>query len=965
MYSEASVLPHLQSYLSLLQSYLIFAALAREETEGYSRLISLLASAPEHDASSSADQRNPLCAAVLSLIGRFDLDPNRALDLTLHALEQQPAQTSLLAVVHMFKRDSVSAVLGFKLLQYHESVAEAELWTTPTVEPASAKPIGKGKPADVPVIIPSHEQSKGPAPKSLYVLAGLLLSAGVIDLEDVIPYLAPSVKATIAAQSASDIARRKAVRLMGVVNLSAIGSTKDAKAEGKGDEVPLGFADGNQYLGLLAGLLHTRAWGLALDLLRYIASEEGGSKFDAVALPDVRTAMAELIYWFLEEVYAPMGFARLGLANADTTPVIPHVGHRQLSRAPCTEGSLFSTEAQSMLRVLGYRIGLAPLLFTRICRMASKELAVTLTVSDAASAVHNTFMGELLSDILLPGVTLATSNPVLSSALWTVISQLPFQQRFPLYAIWRGEAMGKAAVEGEGSKEVDLAEAEEATLQGAKGFLKRLAKENVRTVGRMIGKQTHSFPSIVFGHILGQIEAYENLIPYVVDALKYATQLSKDVLAHALLAQLGKNSDKVKKGDTHYSQWFSSLAKFVAAFYRRYPSTEIKGLLHLLLSRLAEGESVDLLVLRELLTKMGGCETLLEVSHQQLDGMAGGRVLRSEVMASNVMESAVKKAISSLRRELISSGTALPLLILIAQTRLKLLFSTDSSELKLISHLHDTCQDVLMQFSDFLVAGDASLETIATMMPPLGVLIGDLGLSLPVAFTLVRPLVRAALSAGPSHLDSPAHLTRWHPFHEDMLAVVRAKLPSEVWETVSPQLIMLFWSLSAYDLSTPTARYELEKKRLALSVSKLENKTAMPLMTPKLRKQEVARLNGVLQDLTEEMNVQKKHTEVVAKIMLTLKDSFFASCTPAQTGVVIDHIMQHCVLDRMVMSPMDAVFCSQFFYHLHRADTHLFSTYTFLDKMISYLPPLLFACTEFEAGFMGYGFGYLLVNVNK
>ena len=314
--------------------------------------------------------------------------------------------------------------------------------------------------------------------------------------------------------------------------------------------------------------------------------------------------------------------------------------------------------------------------------------------------------------------------------------------------------MGKAAVGDKGSA---VAGAEEAALQAAKTYLKRLAKENVKTVGRQLGKHTHSFPLIVFTHILGQIEAYDNLIPFVVDALKHATQLSKDVLAFALLGQLSKDADKLKRGDTHYSGWFASLTKFIAALYRRYPMTELRGLLHLLVARLAAGSSLDLLVLKELLGRMGGCETMLEVSHAQLDGLAGGRLLRSEVMASSVLESVNKRAALRLREELLASGTALPLLVLTAQTRQHILHGAEAGELKLVSYLHDTCQDVLLQFADFLVV-DGSLEAVARIVPPMDRLTGELGLPLPVAFALVRPLMRAALSAGSSPADAPPHL---------------------------------------------------------------------------------------------------------------------------------------------------------------------------------------------------------------
>ena len=75
------------------------------------------------------------------------------------------------------------------------------------------------------------------------------------------------------------------------------------------------------------------------------------------------------------------------------------------------------------------------------------------------------------------------------------------------------------------------------------------------------------------------------------------------------------------------------------------------------------------------------------------------------------LEATSKRAMSILREELINSGAALPLLLLIAQVRTKTLYETETTELKLISHLYDTCQDVLMQFTDFLISGSKAIST--------------------------------------------------------------------------------------------------------------------------------------------------------------------------------------------------------------------------------------------------------------
>eukprot|EP00983_Pelagomonas_calceolata_P104487 1159034-Pelagomonas_calceolata.AAC.1 len=59
----------------------------------------------------------PACllnAHFQALIGYFDLDPNRVLDLVLDAAEVQPENTAYLRLVPLFKREAIVHLLGFK-----------------------------------------------------------------------------------------------------------------------------------------------------------------------------------------------------------------------------------------------------------------------------------------------------------------------------------------------------------------------------------------------------------------------------------------------------------------------------------------------------------------------------------------------------------------------------------------------------------------------------------------------------------------------------------------------------------------------------------------------------------------------------------------------------------------------------------------------------------------------------------
>lgn len=53
-----------------------------------------------------------------ALIGYFDLDPNRVLDLVLDAAEIQPHNTAYHKLIPLFKKDAVVHLLGFKFQHY-------------------------------------------------------------------------------------------------------------------------------------------------------------------------------------------------------------------------------------------------------------------------------------------------------------------------------------------------------------------------------------------------------------------------------------------------------------------------------------------------------------------------------------------------------------------------------------------------------------------------------------------------------------------------------------------------------------------------------------------------------------------------------------------------------------------------------------------------------------------------------
>lgn len=334
-----------------------------------------------------------------------------------------------------------------------------------------------------------------------------------------------------------------------------------------------------------------------------------------------------------------------------------------------------------------------------------------------------------------------------------------------------------------------------------------------------------------------------------------------------------------------------------------------------------------------------------------------------------------KKAVRILREIMLSSGTALPLLLFIAQSRNTILYQNNSnttSQLKLISYLYDTCQDVLMQFTDFLLSSGSinngkSVESLVDVMPSMSYLLGDVGLAIPIAFQLVRPLVRAALHYGENPNSAPPNLQQWHPFSQDMKNVVCQYLPADVWCAISPELYLTFWSLSVYDVFLPKLKYEAEIKRLKEKYSELDKSGGQneDRVANKQRRNDMTKILNLTNTLKEEQDNQRKHIELIKTMIINHKDSYLSHVTSEWSPKTTENIMQYCLYARVIMSPSDATFCSRFFMLLHSLETPGFSTIHFIDKTMKTLAPLIFCSTEYEAGFLGFYIHDLLEISNR
>lgn len=871
--------------------------LFREESEGYAKLIVELNQEISEDM-----EWKTLLEIIQSLIGCFNLDPNRALDIILESFEARPHLDQLFIPLiknYMGDPQVISEVLGFKL-------GNMEV----------------------------QDNYKEPPP--LMTVIALLLQHQVISLDDIYPWLRPDD--TIMAKEAE----KELKTVQDYIRKLSIVSTKGPQANGTTEFVeekadPQEYWN-NQKLVLCEALLKVTAWREFAVL---------SARLPTTIMP-VRPAIA--LCGMLHALVEPLYRIHCRVAPKIMGKVIPPL-KSSLAPSACKTFEDMKETVIPALILLGPSLHYDPILMYKIIRIlrtarTQKEDPLhheALTVLDAA---------------ILPALTLMDGNCCMAEEVYTLLKLYPYQCRYCLYSRWKNEAAERIP---------SLMRVRGNSLQRIKHIMKRVSKENIKPQGRLIGKLSHAAPTLIFDYMLLQIQTYDNLIGPVVESLKYLTSLSLDVLGYCLLEALC--SGRAVGGAAH-PPWLQALAAFAGAAFKKH-NIELTALLQFVANRLKAQQSQDLLILKEIVQKMAGIEAAEEFTSDQLDAMAGGELLKGEAGYFSQVRN-TKRSSARLKEAIVGNNLDISLCILSAQQRHCCVWkeykeeSTSGepagSQLKVVGRLGDQCQDALVQLGTFLASSHAPDE-YAARLPSLQELLRDYHVDADVAFFLHRPVlaqkiaakVEALRKSSDSKSETPEKsLERYTLAAKDALEPVVHSvipiLPSKVWEDISPEFYVTFWSLSMYDLRVPEESYDKEIDRLKLAAANATKDSSQGTKG----KKEQERFNALIDKLQEERRRQQAHVRrVVARLQRECGGWFPARAAKSAKNETVTRLMQLCLFPRTVFTAPDALYCAEFVHTVHSLKTPNFSTLLCYDRLFCDITYSVMSCTEGEAARYG------------
>ncbi len=744
-----------------------------EEPEGFAKLRVELGGGTVHNP-------EELQRRVRSLIGYFELDPNRCFDLTLEALEEDPTNSALLSLFSTFRVDSLPHLLGFKYSWYCSN------------EYKKAYDVEEDK-----------SDQKHCTPASLHRLTAYLLATGRLDLCSIIPHLSPSLKEMGEEQKRFEAAESK--KTLSTTRSSNPLAESEMNRRLSSSSTPLNNSEvdnhppansttaedsENQLIDLLVSLIEMKSWEQVQELAGAIQAAGG----EPARFMNVRLALMNLLEVMISPVFTSHADMTInycnGKAEKQTLTTVPdevfqrsrldrvvgkpaaaqlksdanerdntveadgvedgemgelipassfdtatHVAEMDSTTSSSSldvPGALkpiymleeISTAIEPILSILGPWLADDLTLFFKLCRLLKEAKAV-----DSEGCIR------IVTLYLFPALSLIPSNPLASGELWKVFKDYSLQSRINVYnharaAIPDVRPSGGGASSGQktaAKMHYRFAAAEKAANTATRDILKRLSKETTKETSRNIGKCLNRNPIVVMELLLSRLESYDNFIQPIVESLKYSTLLAQDITSYLIVLHLdGKRPLFASTGLT-LSPWLLNISSFAGLFYKTYPgTTNYPGLLQFIEYSLQEGgEKVNYgVVLKELLHQAGGVEAMEDISAVQLEGRAGGEKLRVETLNFGVVSVTSRRAARTLLSMLQSSKCAISLILLMAHQRdVQLLLnqgppSAPTLPLKLLASQYDTLHCVLCQLIQFITTS-TPLPKLFEMIPPI------------------------------------------------------------------------------------------------------------------------------------------------------------------------------------------------------------------------------------------------------
>lgn len=479
--------------------------LLQEESEGYSKLVQFL----------STGSGSPIEQVITMrrLIGTFELDPNRVLDIAVD-------------------------VLSTKLYPCNDAKKNTNP-TQPHLNDSVIRLISlmKHLPAEkLPSVLRFKLEGPGGASQNLFQTIAVLVTESILNFSVMLKDYSTPIEDEIHECHKLQWMKEKK-RIQGLSSVSLSGNrTEDPKLTELKERFhkELLRVSSNPAIHIICILLQRGEW----EIIKPLMSSQSWEKLccllpERIGFGFCDIAEKKLDTWFNAQVGTP-GFSK---------PIQTKTSEQTLDYL--TVDVIIQEISESLMYTLHSGcIQYKPILYCKLCRLLR-----SVVDRQGCDFIPSKKTYDFFQTFLVPSLSLFGANPAISSEVWNVLKRLSYATRYRLYEDWKGKGLERTGlgVSPLVGKPQPVVESEMNAGKAARYALKRLSKDNIRDMSRLLAKATHSAPLVVYGAILNQIESYDNMVNVMVDAQRFSNHLGLDVLGFCILSRLSGTTGGVNR----------------------------------------------------------------------------------------------------------------------------------------------------------------------------------------------------------------------------------------------------------------------------------------------------------------------------------------------------------------------------------------------------------------------------------
>ena len=352
------------------------------------------------------------------------------------------------------------------------------------------------------------------------------------------------------------------------------------------------------------------------------------------------TQLLNLLEWMIDPLYkqiSPCRFIRRPQKSVDFV-YESSIPHGQIPQGKSFHDIEFYRNLSRIFKILQSAIGESPIVFVKLCRLFKGYLKTPSPEPEIHTEILN-HLQSVMGKFLLPGMTLFKCNPGVVTEFWIAFQEIEYKTRYYYYNEWITNVQFSNPI---------LVEKVVQTLNETNKWLKRLAKDKIKHNGRTLGKLSHNNPVFIFNEIIKSVKSYPNQITSMIGALNYSSNLSLDINLFTVLRHVSDSGkEKLKQNDANLEGWLINLASYTGLFLRKnynvtiiffiyfvknnfMQKVDITGIFVYLCNRLGNNQTLDLILMKEIIAKMSGYDLFENLNEEQLQALAGGPCLQTE-----------------------------------------------------------------------------------------------------------------------------------------------------------------------------------------------------------------------------------------------------------------------------------------------------------------------------------------------